>query len=249
MRKHRKQKICAAVLIAALCFTGCVKPETNDVKDTTKEAQSTQPASQSVPATQEVKTEPQTKYTGNPNPVTKLNFYCPNKALGVRELQKGYEGPFTQGKDIIEYQIFATDAETISGGYFKRVWEEYWNGYEGAWDFKIGYEINFTVNGTEKISKNIFSPADTESYFDYIETYMYDDTHIPEGQWYSHVTESQMTDEVLLTSIKLTAGKEIDKVGDLITVTAFVYKDDKDFDPGTGKYIGTCSKTITYTRK
>lgn len=240
----KKNLLCGILGACVITLSACAVPEASKA---TKESSAVDTKKDTIKITEAV-TEPVTeKPTGNPNPVTKLGFYLPNKAKGVRELATGYTGPFTMGKDIVEYQVYPTDEPEISNGYFKDVWEGYWNQYQGTEGFKIGYTIDFKLTDGTVMHKTIRSPKDTESVFEYIEIYMYDDTHKTYGQWYSHVTEEEMTDEVLLTSIKLTAGKKIGNVGNLITVNAFVYKDSLDFDENDD-YIGTCSKLMTYKR-
>jgi len=65
--------------------------------------------------------------------------------------------------------------------------------------------------------------------FDYVQLYLYDDVHKEIGAWYSHVTEEEYNEDTLLTSIKLTASTNIDKIISNITVIAFSYDED-DFD-------------------
>jgi len=181
--------------------------------------------------------------------VDKINFYLYEN--GVRTLVNGYKGPFTKGIDLVEYQIWPCDEAVLPGTYFKTLWEGFWYKYENADDYRIGFYITFDVteNGeTKTISKRILEPKDTESYFDYIQTWMYDDTHKAEGQWYSHVTNEEMNDEVKLTAIKFTGGDKVDSVNGLITLTAFYYKDELDFDE-EGRFIGEVSKTIEYIKE
>jgi len=88
----------------------------------------------------------------------------------------------------------------------------------------------------------IRSPKDIV-HTEYLEVYLYDSIHHKPGEWYSHLLENQMKDETLITSFKLTPGKEISQV-ESITLKNFVYKDDDDFDPATGIYIGRVSYEI-----
>ena len=61
------------------------------------------------------------------------------------------------------------------------------------------------------IKKTILRPKDTEEFYDYLEVYLYDDYHRT-GGWYSHTTDSEFNDNTLLTSIKLTAGKNVSEI-------------------------------------
>ena len=74
--------------------------------------------------------------------------------------------------------------------------------------------------------------------------YLYDDINQVQGEWYSHLLQSEVTDKTRMTSIKFTAGQDIDKVGDTIKLTAFVYNSDDDFD-ASGNYKGNVSYTVT----
>lgn len=47
-----------------------------------------------------------------------------------------------------------------------------------------------------------------------------------------------------VVNLKFTAGQDIDKVGDTIKLTAFVYNSDDDFD-ASGNYKGNVSYTVT----
>ena len=64
-----------------------------------------------------------------------------------------------------------------------------------------------------------------------------------QGNWYSHLLASEVTDNTVMTSIKLTAGTDIALVGDTIKVTAFVYSSDSDFD-ADGNYTGNVMYSV-----
>ena len=245
-----KNKCSVALLAAAaICTVGCAKVEisSNDVIESASET-----VTESVAVTSAIVPETTTYVKkGNNCPVEKIGFYLYHD--GVRTRKDGYVGPFIKDKDIVEYQIFMTDEEELSGAYFHDVWYSYMDKYPGGMDYKIGYQISFDYedpNGNKKtVNKFIFSPKDTEEYFDYIQTWMYDDTHKALGQWYSHVTEDEMTDEVRLTAIKFTGGELVDKVSGDITLTVFLYKDDQDFSDDKTEFIGNTYKTIHYKRQ
>lgn len=250
----KKKILVMSILIIILgSFSACDKRDNGQATKT--EEISTAPMTESQSAT-EVTTEVVTEATTQAptTPVNKIdiehiNFYYNNRSKGARELVEKYEGPYTKGKDIAAYDVFVTNEATLPTGYFKDVWDTYWNKYPNDKNCKLGYEISFTTTDGKTINENILSPKDTESFFEYIEVYLYDDTNKARGQWYSHVLESEMNEKTILSSIKLTAGKNIEKVSDVITLTVFVYKDENDFSKETGEYRGSCKKTITYTRK
>ena len=129
----------------------------------------------------------------------------------------------------------------ITGNQFQNVFKDYLDKYTNIDNFKIGYKISFLTSNGE-VNKTILSPKDTEEFFNYLEIYLYDDYHRQPGVWYSHTTEEEYNEETLLTSIKLTAGKNINDIISDITLTAFTYDYD-DFDE-FGNYKGISKYTI-----
>ena len=239
-----KIKYLVVFMCTAILITGCVWPKKARNSDEKTQATKKEISTENI----EEKTEVVPVRTGNVITVDKIGFYSPNREASVRELQTGYVGSFTAGKDMTEYSIFYTNEQTISYDAFRTVWESYRNKYENAQKYKIGYEILFTV-GNETIKKRILKPSDTESYKKYIVTYLYDDVTQYPNQWYGSLSDKDVTSDTILTAIKLAGGEEVSKVGDEIIITAFIYLDENDFDENTGEYIGTCKKSITFRRK
>ena len=85
-------------------------------------------------------------------------------------------------------------------------------------------------------------PSDSADFFEYLEIYMYDDIHVTPGVWYTHLEDSDMDDETIISSIKLTSGSKIAEVGDII-LTAFIYDGADNFD-ADGEYIGEVLQSI-----
>lgn len=175
-------------------------------------------------------------------PQTPIRFYIYNQNSGTRKITGDYTGPWIKGKDIQSFEVYAADEDTISDVNFKALWEKYWNQMPNHDSYKIGYNLTFKINSSEVISKTITKPDDVTDFFDYIEVYLYDDINQVQGQWYSHILMSQITDKTVLTSIKLTAGSKIDEVSD-ISLKVFIYNSDKDFD-SNGDYVGKNSYSI-----
>lgn len=174
------------------------------------------------------------------NPI-KLGLYKYYGRGKNRELIKEYSNNWTYHNDISSFEVFYTNEESINGNYLQDTFKEYLNTYTNIENYKIGYIISFiTING--EINKTILSPKDTEEFFNYLEVYLYDDYHREKGVWYSHTTEEEYNDETLLTSIKLTAGKNISEIISDISLTAFTYDYD-DFDD-YGNYKGISKYTI-----
>lgn len=158
-----------------------------------------------------------------------------------RKLISEYNDNWSYHNDISSFEVFYTNEDEIEGKTFQRIFKEIYDKYDNIENYKIGYEISFkTIN--EEFTKTILSPNDTLEYFDYIETYLYDDFHREIGVWYSHTTEEEMNDTTLLTSIKLTAGKKIEEVISDIYLTTFTYENEDDFE--NNKYRGISKYSI-----
>lgn len=180
-----------------------------------------------------------TKYEDkNPITVGLYKYYGRGKN---RELITEYTNIWTYHQDISSFEVFYTNELEITGNYIQDTFPEYANNYTNADNYKIGYIISFMTNDKE-INKTILSPKDTEEFFNYLEIYLYDDYHRQKGVWYSHTTEEEYNEETLLTSIKLTAGKNINEITSDIKVTVFTYDYD-DFDE-FNNYRGNSKYTI-----
>lgn len=181
--------------------------------------------------------ESDTKYIDN-NPIT-IGLYKYYGRYKNRELITEYSNIWQYHQDISSFEVFYTNESSITGNYFQDTFKSYFDNYENIENYKIGYIISFITNNGE-INKMILSPKDTEEFFDYLEVYLYDDYHREKGVWYSHTTKEEYNDETLLTSIKLTAGKNIKEIISDISLTAFTYtyKDIDEFDNyrGNSKY-------------
>lgn len=171
--------------------------------------------------------------------------------VGLYQNQKGNKflitslnSPLTQYKDIASFEVYYTNENTMSGNQ-KTLWNNYYQTYQDIDNYKIGYHINFETTST-KIDKTILSPTDIESFFDYIQIYLYDDIN-QNSSWYSHITNEEITEKTKLTSIKLTASTKIDEIISPITLTVFTYDFD-DFDE-FNHYRGNSKYQITINRE
>lgn len=158
------------------------------------------------------------------NPIELGLYVYQNK---VRTLKNSYDGDFIKGQDIVSFEVYYTKDEILTGNQ-KSLWNQYYKNYQDIDSYKIGYYISFQV-GEETYEKLILRPSDTGSIFDYVQIYLYDDIHQESG-WYDHVDEVEMKDETILTSIKLTSSTNIDKITSPITLMAFTYDGEDDFD-------------------
>lgn len=146
-------------------------------------------------------------------------------------------------KDIIVLNIFLTEEEKVTGSYYKEIWNKYTSEEYENLNYKLGWEISFEVND-EKIHKTILKPSDFENFYNYLKIYLYDGVHHEYGQWYSHLLDNEITDNTLITSMKLTCGSEYKNITSDIYVKAFTYLSNDDFDDN-GYYRGRSFDEVT----
>lgn len=175
------------------------------------------------------------------NPI-ELGMYVNDS--GSRTLIKTYNSSFILNQDIVSLEVYYTRENSFYGNQ-KVLWNKYYQNYEDIDGYKIGYYISFIV-GEETLGKTILKPSDGDSIYDYIQVYLYDDINQGEGI-YSHITDGEMTDNTILSSIKLTSSTKIDDVVGPIKVMAFSYSD-SDFN-GDGTYRGQSSYEVIIDRK
>jgi hypothetical protein len=180
--------------------------------------------------------------------VNACGIYIHNEATGNRELVNGiYSGKWEKGKDIMCFEVFNSNKATLTGSsIFKYLWEPIWFGASDASNYRIGYEVQFSIDGgATKVDQMLLMPEDTEKYKAYMEFYMYDDYHQTPGVWYSHVEQKAYDDSTLLTSIKFTAGQKYDQISGDVTLTAFLYNPSTHCFDADGHYTGDLKYTIT----
>ena len=212
-----KKKI--IVLILCLTLLGCTKTKEKPLTKTT------------IHKEEENYIEPYI----DTNPITVGLYINQNNK---RYLTNEYKSDFPVYQDIVSLEVYYTNETELSGSQ-KNIWNQYYSTYQEIDNYKIGYIINFKTNDIE-VNKTILSPKDVESFFDYVQIYLYDDIH-QESTWYDHIKEEEVKEETLYTSIKLTGSTRIKEIISPITVTAFTYQsNDIDIDgnyKGKNKYI------------
>lgn len=180
------------------------------------------------------------EYTDN-NPIV-LGIYQYHQNID-RELLTDYQTNWASQTDIGSFEIFFTNDPTLPSSSFKDLWYTYYNNYQNVEGYKIGYNIKFTINNDTNINQNILSPDDSKTFFDYLQIYLYDDIHQENNTWYSHMTQEEYNENVMLTSIKLTNSDYTNQITSDILLTAFTYKQ-SDFDENNN-YRGHSKYTIT----
>ena len=218
----------ALVLCALFSSCSIKKIESDKETDATSVTEITTPATEKESVTEvttESSTEAQTENVKADAPAVGLYnmvYYDP----GVREeyeLQTDYKDDGSLGRDICVLGAYPTTEEKISGQSMRAIFNDALEKNPDAKGMKIGYLLRFTTTDGE-CEKLILRPSDiTDDHWENIEIYIYDDINQTPGAWYSHLLESEVTDDTIVTSIKLTAGEKIGDVKD-IRLTAFLYK-------------------------
>ena len=172
-----------------------------------------------------------------------VSFYTPQgKNYSPRvKLGDSYTGPWKKGKDIGSFEVIASDADLLPGEFFGDIFGAAWTAFPDANSCKIGYTLRYTLDDGSEIRYSMLAPKHIE-HTEFIEVWLYDDYHRKPHQFYSHLKDSQMKSDTLITSIKLTAGKQISRVTD-IELTAFICSSLDEFD-AERNYIGNTSCTI-----
>lgn len=251
-RTMRTLLLCLA--LAAFC-AGCggegEKPaETTTAPETTAETtlppETTQPTTEATtePTTAPT-TEPEVVYIPEISPDT-VGIYIPaGDGTRARVRVTEFSAKRTAKTDIDCFEILASREDRVEGSSFVSIWNTAWDSFEDGADAKIGFHIQFSLTSGEVVSATLLKPSDAAEFYDYLEIYMYDDIHQTPGAWYTHLSDTNMDEETIISSIKLTSGSKIAEVGDII-LTAFVYNGGDCFDT-SGNYIGLVSETITIT--
>lgn len=146
------------------------------------------------------------------------------------------------------YAIPTNDA-VVSGAAFNNVWKEYWNKYSNIDKYRIGYNLKFTLNTGEVVDQIILNPDHAYLMFPKLQCYLYDDVNLVPGKRYYHITQTEMNENTLCTSIKLVGDKATKNIVSPIELTVFTFDGNEDFDPVTSKYRGNSYYTILINRK
>lgn len=159
----------------------------------------------------------------------------------------------TKGKDIIEVFVLPSDKSSVEKISQRALVQKYWDEYRER-GYRIAYRVVISLKSGEVITLHIRSPKDavpdsSASHFKYVEIYMYDSTQQdPDGDYGTwHLREQRMKETTLIAKIKLHGGKRVSDVSS-IRLAAYVYRNNSDFDPDTGEYIGNVSVEVPIVR-
>ncbi len=255
MKRKMNFRLLAGVLGLLLLCTACKGQETEPTKPSQTEAtQETTTVEETTPEETEPETaaptieEVRAAAIANPNQPMMYFYDRHNEYVTFTESMDIYSTDWIYYNDILLFTNFPTNPDSIAYSEFRDVFRNGWNAYADAAASKIGYEVKLTMNdGTQRIA-TLLKPSDTQSIFDYVEVYLYDDVNRAYGEWYSHLEDAAMNENTFISGIKLTTGKWIDLVG-YVDLTMFTYQSEADFDSETGRYIGGNYNTMHVTRK
>ncbi|MBR3660898.1 MAG: hypothetical protein IKN63_03230 [Bacilli bacterium] len=176
------------------------------------------------------------KYVDN-NPI-KIAFY--NKGNGVYKKLLRYESRVVSMQEVGIFSIILSNEDEVIGSSIKSLYNSKKEEIEGFNNYKIGFNIKFTLNDGREINENILKPLGYGSYgfSPYLYAWIYDD--INTTGWHSHIEETEFNDSTIMSSIKLMWGPTSNEIASDIELSVFTYDED-DFDEfgyyrGIGKY-------------
>lgn len=179
------------------------------------------------------------------NPIT-VGLYT--QGNGGKILTPEYKSNWSRDEIIGMFYVVYTNKEKVSSNY-TTAWNEYYKSYTNIDKYKIGYNIKYTLKSGDIIDKQILKPDDVPAIFSNLQLYLYDDITPMPGRRYYHMTQPEVTDKTIYTSIKIVAYKETVNVVSPIELTVFTYDSEDDFNKITGKYIGKSLYKTTINRK
>ena len=169
------------------------------------------------------------------NPI-EIGLY--NKGKLVNE----YNTKFVNGVDIGSFDVYFTNEEDVGSSNTKYNFNRFYKDYENIDNYKIGFFVSFDANN-KHYEKVVLDPDVEFALAPYVYIYLYDDIHVPDGSWYSHITKDEYNDDTVFSSIKLYMAERSDEMESDITLSVFTYDDILDFD-SNGYYRGKSIHTI-----
>ena len=177
------------------------------------------------------------------NPI-KIALYNGNN--GIYKRLDIFESHSESMKEIGVFSIILSDEEEIKGSSIKSLFKEKIESHPEYKDYKIGFNIKFTLKDGTLVNENILKPLEYSNYgfCHHLYAWIYDDVNTT--GWHSHIEEDEFTDDTIMSSIKLMWGKTYDEINSDIELTVFTYDSD-DFDD-LGNYRGISKFTTIIKR-
>ena len=160
------------------------------------------------------------------NPI-KIAFYQGNN--GTYKRVDSFISHVEEYKEIGIFSIILSNEEEVNGSSIKSLYKEKSESIENFNNYKIGFNIKFTLEDGTVINENILRPLDYESYgfSPYLFAWIYDDVNA--NGWHAHIEENEFNDNTIMSSIKLMWGPSSNQINSNIELTVFTYDSD-DFD-------------------
>lgn len=218
-------------LSSILILTGCQSNNNN----LSNEINNENPISKEI--IEDIQKEPQ--YVDDNN--VKVSLYNGKKKI------TSYSTTLVGKKDIGVFDVYYTDIDKVESSNTKTNYLKYYNEYENIENHKNGFYITFEADG-KKMESLILDASDTYNLQPYLYVYLYDDINQEPNTYYSHLKKKDMNESTIISSIKLYLAYEVDKITSPITLTAFTYDTEDDFDE-SNLYRGNSSYTINIETK
>lgn len=174
------------------------------------------------------------------NPIT-VGLYI--NYNGTTTLVDHYDSTWKQYTDIIVFSTFYTKEKTLTADSVAGTFDTYKNNYSNINNYRIGYNVKFSVKNGDVIDRTILNITDSILSTEYLLFYFYDDILHRNDNWYSHITETEWNTSTMMTSFKITGGTVYNEVTSPVEVTVFTYDGTEDFDED-GKYRGNSKYTV-----
>ena len=223
-----------SIFLILLLVIGCSKKENNnELKDIDKPLEL-----ESDEVIEEVE-----KYVDD-NPI-KIAFY--NGKNGVYKRLDRYESTVKEMEVINTFSIILSNDEEVQGNSIKSLYNELKNNYSNIDNYKIGFNVKFTLIDGRVINENVFKPLSYGDYgfSHYLYAWIYDDVNTT--GWHSHIEVDEYNDNTVMSSIKLMWGRTSNEIASDIELTVFTYDED-DFDVD-GNYRGVSKFTTVIERR
>ena len=194
------------------------------------------------------------KHITKKKPIVKEEYKDSNNmSIGIYDFNNNkltllteYSNKFVRGTDIGVFSIFPSNDKEVSLS--KKFGEEFYNKWSSlSKNNKIGFNLKYSLNDGTSYSYNFMKPDEAMLHSEYLEIYLYDDYIHRNDSFYSHVEGKDYNDNTLFSSIKLTPGRDIDKVKSPIKLTVFTYDSEDDFD-SKKEYRGNSKYSIDVKR-
>ena len=186
--------------------------------------------------------EEEEKYIDN-NPI-KIAFY--KKENDIYQKLYRYESKVVSMSEVGVFSIILSDEDEVIGSSIKSLYNSKKEEIENFDNYKIGFNIKFTLNNGTEVNENILRPLDYGSYgfSPYLYAWIYDDVNTT--GWHSHIEENEYSDNTVMSSIKLMWGPASADIESAIELSVFTYDED-DFDDN-GYYRGVSKFTTVIER-